>query len=93
MHLTVRYGFFETPGPAGGGGEGRAEGSYRPKWTSTGRGLFFLSRGAMRRTDRAGMSRWRKQLFIVLAHNAANPAEFFGLPADQTVIMGSQVDV
>jgi KUP system potassium uptake protein len=39
------------------------------------------------------MPRWRKQLFVALAHNAANPAEYFGLPADRTVVMGTHVDV
>jgi KUP system potassium uptake protein len=39
------------------------------------------------------MRRWRKKLFIVMARNAANPAEYFGLPENQTVIMGSQVDI
>jgi KUP system potassium uptake protein len=29
------------------------------------------------------MWRWRKKLFIVMARNAANPAEYFGLPEDQ----------
>ena len=37
------------------------------------------------------MSRWRKQLFIVLAHNAATPIEYFCLPADRTVAMGATV--
>ncbi|HEV7656881.1 MAG TPA: potassium transporter Kup, partial [Mycobacteriales bacterium] len=54
---------------------------------------YFLSRGALRRTDGPGMSHWRKQLFIVLAHNAGDPAEFFGLPRSRTVVMGSDVDV
>ena len=54
---------------------------------------YFLSRGALRRTNAPGMSRWAKALFVVLAHNAGDPAEFFGLPRNQTVIMGSDVDV
>ena len=33
------------------------------------------------------------KLFVTLAHNAANPAEYFGLPTDRTVVMGTQVDV
>ena len=37
------------------------------------------------------MARWRKALFLVLAHNAADPAAYFGLPADRTVTMGSDV--
>jgi KUP system potassium uptake protein len=39
------------------------------------------------------MARWRKALFVVLAHMAANPAAYFGLPPDRTVTMGSDVDV
>ena len=58
-----------------------------------GEASYFLSRGALRRTDAPGMQRWRKQLFVVLAHNAGDPAEFFGLPRNRTVIMGSDVDV
>jgi KUP system potassium uptake protein len=54
---------------------------------------FFLSRITLRRTRRPGMSTWRKQLFIVMAHNAASQAEFLHLPDDRTVVMGSQVDL
>ena len=39
------------------------------------------------------MARWRKTLFVGLAHNAADPAAYFGLPADRTVTMGSDVEV
>jgi KUP system potassium uptake protein len=37
------------------------------------------------------MRRWRKSLFITMARNATSAIEHFGLPADRTVIMGSQV--
>ena len=40
-----------------------------------------------------GMSLWRKRLFIALAHNAANPTEYFCLPHERTVVMGTWVDV
>ena len=40
-----------------------------------------------------GMNTWRKRIFIGLAHNAANPAAYFGLPLDRTVIMGSSVEL
>jgi KUP system potassium uptake protein len=39
------------------------------------------------------MRRWRKALFVAMARNAANPAAYFGLPADRTVVMGTQVDL
>ena len=39
------------------------------------------------------MGTWRKKLFIAMARNAASPIEHFGLPAERTVMMGSQVEV
>ncbi len=29
------------------------------------------------------MPGWQKRLFLTLAHNAANPADYFGLPGPQ----------
>jgi len=92
MHLTVRYGFFDSPDLPAAVEKAVADGLI-PFHVDIDDVSYFLSRGALRRTDGAGMSRWRKQLFIVLAHNAGDPAEIFGLPRNQTVIMGSDVDV
>jgi KUP system potassium uptake protein len=39
------------------------------------------------------MARWRKSLFLFLAHNAADPTAYFGLPSNRTVTMGSAVDL
>ena len=52
---------------------------------------YFVSRITITPTDKAGMSPWRKKLFIGMARNAASPIDHFGLPSDRTVIMGSQV--
>ncbi|MFB4303261.1 potassium transporter Kup [Actinomadura sp. NTSP31] len=57
------------------------------------RASYFLSRVTLRSTHPDGMPQWRKRLFLALARNAANPAEYFGLPATRTVVMGSQVDI
>ncbi|MCW2529295.1 MAG: Low affinity potassium transport system protein kup [Pseudonocardiales bacterium] len=54
---------------------------------------YFLSRITIRRGKNRSMSIWRKRLFIGLAHNAASPAEYFGLPEDRTVVMGSHIDL
>lgn len=54
---------------------------------------YFISRGAIRTTRSTGMVRWRRSLFIALAHNAADPAARFGLPALRTVTMGSDVEI
>ncbi|GAA4559125.1 potassium transporter Kup [Pseudonocardia xishanensis] len=55
--------------------------------------LYFLSRMALERGPRGGMWTWRKRLFIGMAHNGANPAAYFHLPVDRTVVMGSRVEL
>jgi KUP system potassium uptake protein len=54
---------------------------------------YMLSRITIIPTAEPGMSRWRKHIFLAVARNAASPIELFGLPADRTVSMGSQVAV
>jgi KUP system potassium uptake protein len=54
---------------------------------------YFISRGAIRTTRTKGMVPWRRSLFVALAHNAADPAARFGLPALRTVTMGSDVEI
>ena len=54
---------------------------------------YFLSRIRIQRTSAPGMSGWRKRLFVGLARNAANPAEYFRLPNDRTVVVGADVPV
>ena len=54
---------------------------------------YFISRITIVPTGAPGMARWRKRLFVMLARNAANPVEYFGLPDDGTVVMGSHVEL
>ena len=39
------------------------------------------------------MTRWRKRLFLATSHITADAAEYFGLPRERTVIMGSRIAV
>jgi len=54
---------------------------------------YFLSTIDLHRGDAPGMSRWRKQLFLATARITADAAEYFNLPRDRTVIMGSRIEV
>jgi KUP system potassium uptake protein len=54
---------------------------------------YFLSQITIVRGATPGMSNWRKKLFLTMAHNAANPARYFGLPDDRTVTIGARVDL
>jgi KUP system potassium uptake protein len=51
---------------------------------------YFLSRSSIRITDATGMSRWRKRLFAV-GYAAADPVDYFGLPLERTILVGSQI--
>jgi KUP system potassium uptake protein len=55
--------------------------------------FYFLSQITIVPSDHPGLSTWRKKLFLKMAHNAANPADYFGLPNDQTVTMGERINL
>jgi KUP system potassium uptake protein len=52
---------------------------------------FYLSRVELRATDGPGMSLWRKRLFLITASISAEPADYFHLPRERTVTLGSEV--
>jgi KUP system potassium uptake protein len=53
---------------------------------------FFLSRVELRPTDRPGMSLWRKHLFLLTARLSAEPSDYFKLPRQRTITLGSQIE-
>jgi len=55
--------------------------------------LYFLSRITIVEGAQTGIAKWRKRLFILLSRNAADPVDYFGLPADRTVTMGTRLSV
>ena len=52
---------------------------------------YFLSRITVHRGSSRVMRPWRQRLFLAMAHNAANPADYYRLPEARTVVMGAQV--
>ena len=54
---------------------------------------YFLSTIELRRGGAPGMSRWRKRLFLATSRITADAAEYFHLPRDRTVIMGSRIEL
>ena len=54
---------------------------------------YFLSTIELHAGDAPGMSRWRKRVFLATAEITADAAEYFRLPPDNTVIMGSRVEL
>ena len=54
---------------------------------------YFLSTIELHCGNAPGMSRWRKRLFLATARITADAAEYFGLPRDRTVIIGSRIEI
>ncbi|HEX2764789.1 MAG TPA: potassium transporter Kup [Allosphingosinicella sp.] len=54
---------------------------------------FFLSRQTPLASSVHGMAIWREKLFAWMMRNAESPMEFFGLPPNRVVEMGSQVKI
>jgi KUP system potassium uptake protein len=54
---------------------------------------FFLSRETLISTDRPGMARWREKLFVLQSKNALRATDFFQIPANRVVEMGTQVEL
>jgi KUP system potassium uptake protein len=54
---------------------------------------FFLSRQTLLPAARPGMALWREKLFAWMLRNAESAMEFFRLPTNRVVELGSQVEI
>jgi KUP system potassium uptake protein len=88
-HVTARFGFQDEPNIPDALRLAQAKGLECD--LDLHGSTYFLSRINIKVTDAPGMSRWRKQLFVAVARNAASPVEYFGLPDERTITMGSQI--
>ncbi len=55
--------------------------------------VYILSQVTVHPVDGPGMAGWRKRLYIALGRNAVSAADYFHLPADRTVTIGSTIDL
>lgn len=54
---------------------------------------FFFSREAVISTPRPGMAPWRERLFIRLARNTESAMDFFRIPPDRVIELGTVVEI
>jgi K+ transporter len=91
IHVTARFGYVESanvPDILRQAAEQSSELSVDLDDTS-----YFLSTIELRVGDESNMARWRKRLFVATSGITADAAEYFGLPRNQVVIMGSHINV
>jgi len=90
IHVTARFGYMDTPNVPALLPLIREAKLESP--LDDGRISYFLSTIEVRRGNTPGMSRWRKRLFVATSRLTADAAEYFRLPRDRTVIMGSRIE-
>lgn len=87
--MSLRYGFLEeTDVPAALKRSDICGGPFEMMRTS-----FFLSRQTLLPSAKPGMALWREKLFAWMLRNAASAMEFFRLPTNRVVELGSQVEI
>jgi KUP system potassium uptake protein len=86
--LIGRYGFMETPNVPE-----ILRLAAESGLATTGRRSFFLGRETFVPGGRSGMARWRKRLFMFMVRNARSPAEFYGIPPNDVVELGAQIQM
>jgi KUP system potassium uptake protein len=54
---------------------------------------FFLSRQTLLPSEKPGMPIWREKIFAWMLRNSASAMDFFKLPTNRVVELGSQVEI
>nr|WP_233136692.1 potassium transporter Kup [Agrobacterium vaccinii] len=85
--VELHFGFMETQNVTQALGYLRRTG-YKFDIMST---SFYLGRRKLVPDPKSGMPGWQNRLFIALAETAADPSDYFRLPANRVVELGSHV--
>jgi KUP system potassium uptake protein len=87
--LVIKYGFMQEPDvPAALAQLTGCGPEFKMMDTS-----FFLARQTLLPSSRPGMAIWREKLFAWMLRNAESAMEFFKLPTNRVVELGSQVEI
>ena len=54
---------------------------------------FFISRAMIVSSSHPGMVKWRERLFLALSKNAMNAADFFKIPTNRVIEMGTRIEI
>jgi KUP system potassium uptake protein len=87
--LVLKYGFMEEPDvPTALSTITRCGPAFKMMDTS-----FFLARQTLLPSSRPGMAIWREKLFAWMLNNSESAMQFFRLPTNRVVELGSQVEI
>ena len=89
VHLTAKLGFQDTPDVPHLLELARAEGL--DEGIDVEHATYFLSHIDVVPGGPFEMAGWRKRIYCALSRNAASPTDYFCLPTDRTITVGSQL--
>jgi KUP system potassium uptake protein len=88
FRVKATYGFMETPNVPDIMRFANSKGLVtRPQETS-----FFLGRERLLPIGSSKMAGWRKKLFVIMSRNARSATEFFNIPPNRVVELGTQIE-
>jgi KUP system potassium uptake protein len=88
FRVTVTYGFMETPNVPAIMSFLNARGiRTRPMETS-----YYLGRERLLPIGKGRMMGWRKKIFVFMSRNARSATEFFNIPPNRVVELGTQIE-
>ncbi len=89
-HITLRFGYLDDPDVTSTLALARKapnlDVDFNPYHVT-----YFLSQITIVPDRGKGMVWWRKRLFVAMARNSASPTEYFNLPAECVVTLGSRI--
>src|SRR5271163_1841849 len=87
--VLLRFGYMETPNIPKALAIARKLGWHFDIMSTS----FFLSRRSLKPSARSGMPKWQDRLFITLARSANDATDYFQIPTDRVVEVGTQVTI
>ena len=85
--LSLRFGYMENPDVPSALKNWRIPGPPFDPMDTT----YFASRESLTATPGEGMALWRDKLFLLMSRNATPATEFFSIPGNRLVELGTQV--
>jgi KUP system potassium uptake protein len=87
--LILHYGFMEEPNIPEALRQSERKGLHCDPMQSS----YFLSRETVIPSSKPGMSMWREKIFAWMSRNATSAMEFFKIPPNRVVELGTQVEI
>ncbi len=87
--VTLNFGFMNTPDVPKALKLCESQGLPIPQFETS----YFLSRETIVPTAGPGMARWREHLFVAMTRNAGSVVEYFRLPDNAVVELGTRVQI